>query len=430
MNLLNLPEFNIIEPPQENETDMLFKVEKNSPPSYCAECGFNTFYKHGSRKHLVMDLPIRAKRVGLLIHRKRYKCRNCNTTFWEPLIGIDEKRRMTRRLVEYIERESLKKEFVEVAETVGVTEKTVRNVFHDYVRTKEYEHVFYTPRWLGLDEIYIIKKARLIMTNIEEHTIFDIRENRNKETVINRLMQIPDRHIIEYVTMDMWNPYRDAVRECLPQAQIIVDKYHVVRMANNALETVRKSLRKHATAKERKALMHDRKILLKRNKDLDMQGQILLGAWLGMYPDLKEAYDLKEAFYEIWDARDIEEAEKMYVQWLKRLEASNVHKAYSDLTKAVRNWYAEILGYFHKRLTNAYTESFNNIVRYTDRSARGYSYDVLRAKLMFNEELHKARKPRFNADAFYYNVGTGIHIEESYGVGFSTLIAKLEEGYL
>lgn len=63
---------------------------------------------------------------------------------------------------------------------------------------KEREHRFETPKWLGIDEIHIIRKPRLVLTNVERKTIFDIKPNRKKETVILRLSEISDRHYIEY----------------------------------------------------------------------------------------------------------------------------------------------------------------------------------------------------------------------------------------
>lgn len=429
-DLLSLPEFIITEPLQENESDMLFKVEKKTPPLYCPQCGFQRLYKHGSRKRLIMDLPVRTKRVGIQINHKRYKCLECNSTFWEHLSSIDDKRNMTDRLARHIEQQSLIKKYVEVAEDVGVDEKTVRNVFKDFVRIKESEHVFHTPRWLGMDEIHIIGKPRFIMTNIEERTLFDIRENRKKDLVTQRLMTLTDRHNIEFVTMDMWKPYKDAVNECLPEARIIVDKFHVVRMANTALETVRKSIRKNVSSKERRALMHDRYILLKRNHDLDEMGKILLQVWLDSYPELKEAYHLKESFYGIWDAQDSDDGKERFSKWLSELSTSKVQSAFIDCAKAVSNWREEIFTYFDKRLTNAYTESFNRLIRDMNRGGRGYSYDALRAKLLFNPSIHKGRKKRFDKESFYYSMAFGIDIEDSYGVDFSTLAELLEKGNL
>lgn len=437
MSLLQLPSFKEIEPLQENDTDMLFKVELSSPPLRCKNCGFNNLYKHGYRKQLIMDMPIRMKRVGIEIHRRRYKCRDCNATFWERMHDVDESRSMTKRLVYYIEKQSLQRTFLDVAEMTGVTEGTVRHVFRAYAQRKESEHVFVTPKWLGIDEIYVIRKPRLILTNVSENTIYDLIDNRKQENVIKRLEAIPDRSDIECVTMDMWYPYRRSVNKCMPNAEVVIDKFHVVRMANISLENVRKKVRKNVSSAERKALMHDRKILLKRNRDVDFQGQVLLEVWLGKFPELRWAYDLKEAFYGIWDCSTKSDAIEVYRQWNERLETSPelVRNAFAEIPKAFTNWGNEIFNYFDRRLTNAYTESLNSIIRKIDQIGRGYSFEVLRAKLLFNENLHKKRAPKFNRGMFSNmmqsygsNFFDDYEPEINYGVNFSTLLSYLERG--
>lgn len=119
--------------------------------------------------------------------------------------------------------------------------------------------------------------------------------------------------------------------------------------------------------------------------------------------------------------------------------SSNYKDAYKDLVRAVDNWHVEIFNYFDKRLTNAYTESINSIIRQVERMGRGYSFDALRAKILFDEKLHKKRKPRFNLSAFnkamlhdnfnWYEVNDH-NITDNFGVDFSTLIKNLEKGDL
>jgi transposase len=386
-----------------------------------------------------MDLPIRLKRVGLQLNRRRYKCRKCDSTFWERLISLDEKRSMTRRLIVSIEEQSMSKTFVEVAENVGVDEKTVRNVFKDLVAFKEREYQFETPKWLGIDEIYIVRKPRLVLTNVERKTIYDIKPNRNKETVIQRLTAIDDRHYIEYVTMDMWKPYRDAVNTVMPHAKVVVDKFHVVRMANQALDSVKKALKAEISTKERRTLIRERFILLKRKHDLNERELFLLETWLSNLPELKVAYELKEDFYFIWDTDNPDEGIKRYIEWRHRCMSSKSKDAYKDLVRAVDNWQVEIFNYFDKRLTNAYTESINSIIRQVERMGRGYSFEALRAKILYNEKLHKNRKPRFNQSAFSHSMSnydsnwfevTDHDITDNWGVDFSTLIKNLEKGEL
>jgi transposase len=165
----------------------------------------------------------------------------------------------------------------------------------------------------------------------------------------------------------------------------------------------------------------------------------LLNTWLDNLPDLKEAYELKEEFYWIWDTPSSAEGIQRYHYWLSRYASSSVKNAYKDLVKAVDNWQDEIFTYFDKRLTNAYTESINSIIRQIERLGRGYSFDALRAKVLFNEKLHKKRKPRFNANAFSHALSwyssydfevTDHEVTGNYGVDFSTLIKILEKGNL
>ncbi|WP_231638408.1 hypothetical protein [Rubeoparvulum massiliense] len=89
---------------------------------------------------------------------------------------MDEKRASTKKLVVYIEKQSLSHTFFSIAEEISIDEKTVRNIFRDYVNRLEEKIIFETPQWLGIDEIHVIK-PRCIFTNIKERTMLDILPN-------------------------------------------------------------------------------------------------------------------------------------------------------------------------------------------------------------------------------------------------------------
>ncbi|MEB3103071.1 ISL3 family transposase [Ferviditalea candida] len=445
MDILNLSKFNVMQV-AENEHDFQIRVETNSPPLACPHCGcVANLYKHDNREQLCMDLPIHGKRVGLLIKRQRYRCRDCNQTFWERLDHtINEKRSCTNRLLSYIEKQSIKRTFTSISEDVGLNEKTIRNIFRDYINRLEETLRFETPNWLGIDEIHIISKPRCVLTNIEERTLLDILPNRNKETVVGYLSRLPNKTRIVYVTMDMWQPYKDAVKAVLPKATIIVDKFHVVRMANQALETVRKQLREGLSAKERRGLMHDRFILLKRHKELTEMDKITLDLWTKNHPSLGTAYDLKESFFNIWDSDTRQKAFLKYHDWKAKIP-KELQSAFEPLTKAMANWETEIFAYFDHRITNAYTESLNSLIRVMNRMGRGYSFEALRAKMLFTEGLQKEPKPKYkkrfddlerydmNYPVFDKMPPAGVVRERSelpLGIDISTLIEKLEKGEL
>ena len=293
--MLNIQELNILDM-IESEDDYRFLVETtSSSPSHCPKCGtVANLYKHGKKKQLFYDLPMHAKRVGIYVKRQRYKCRECNETFFEGLPDMDDYRSVTNRLKNWIQEASLERTFTSVADEIGVDEKTVRNIFNDYVAELEAQTDFRTPKWLGIDEVHLLKNYRCVITDVENKSVVDILRKRNKDTVISYLSKLQDIDKIELVTMDMWNPYKSAVNTVIPHAKIVIDKFHVVKLANEALEKIRKANRQNVSAKERRQLMRDRYVLLKRRKDLnDFDDQIKLQVWTDKFPLLGQAYDLK-----------------------------------------------------------------------------------------------------------------------------------------
>ncbi len=112
------------------------------------------------------------------------------------------------------------------------------------------------------------------------------------------LSSLPDAQVIQVVTMDMWRPYRDGVRGHLPDAQVVIDKFHVVRMANQALETIRKAHRATLSHSDRIQLKQDRFLMLYRRSELDESQSLQLDQIFDKYPSLGVAHASKEAFYD------------------------------------------------------------------------------------------------------------------------------------
>lgn len=442
-NILNLPAYQVTGL-QENEHDYHIDAVTVREPVACPHCRHNKLDGFGRREQMVKDLPMHGKRVGIYIDTRRYRCKSCGRTFYETLPEINQKRLMTNRLVAWIGKQAVKRTFASIAEEVGVVEGTIRLIFKDYVADLEKTVRFETPKWMGIDEIHLIK-PRGVISNIQNNTIVELLPNRNKETVVRYLYNLAGKDGIQYVAMDMWAPYRDACQAVIPQAKVVIDKFHVVRMANDALERVRKSLRESLTPKQRRGLMHDRFVLLKRERDLTDQEQLLLSGWTRNYDELGEAYKLKEDFFKIYDAQSPDEAQALFIDW-KRSMSPQVADAFHDLARAWDNWTPFILNYFDHPVTNAYTESLNSLIRVMNRLGRGYSFEALRAKILFAEGAHKVVKPKFERRAAnsrdYAMVGMmgrmtpdhgwGISTEpaKNYGADISTLVRLIEDGAL
>jgi transposase len=377
---------------------------------------------------MIRDTPMHGRRVAVYVQARRFRCRDCGKTITERLPDVAEGQRMTQRLYTWICRKSLEKTHTSVALDVGISEGTVRQIFNVHIDQMAKQYHFVTPEWMGIDEIHILGQPRCVISNIETNTIVDMLEGRTKQLVINYFMRLPDRHSIKCVAMDMWEPYKDAVRACMPGADIVVDKFHVLRMANACLDTVRKSIGNSLTPAQRRGLMRSRHLLMKREGNLVEKDMILFSTWMKNFPLLKEAYDAKEDFYRIYDCMTINEAEGAYLEWFKGL-SETTRTAYKPLITAVTNWFIEIMMYFEHPVTNAFTESINNLIRFTNRSGRGYSFKALRAKVLFTNGAHKLVYPKFERknEWSYSTLSTMIQPKpHNFGTDISTLL-KLQD---
>lgn len=364
------------------ETEDSYTITAEYPqPVICPVCQSKNSVRFGVREQEYLDLPVHMKKVKIVVRRQRHRCKDCDYTYLLPIGNMHEDRFMTKRLVAYIQNAALKETFTSIAELIGTSESTIRDVFREYCAVLEHDHELETPEWLGIDEVYLGKQMRCIFTNVRGRHPIEMLPVRDKVTVEAFLRKLETQKI-EGVCMDMWNPYKQAVKAVLPHAIIVVDKFHIVRMANIAMEKIRKKTREDMPARWRVKLKNDRKILLKRNETLTVGQKFILDTWLLNYEGLGKAYAAKEAFINIWNSGDRVEAEYLYSKWKDSLDEEIV-PAFAELTRAMENWHDEIFTYFDYRYTNAYTESANAIIKQVQHAGRGYSFDVIRAKILF-----------------------------------------------
>ncbi len=447
VNILNLSGLLVLDF-KESEREYHIKAEPVAVSRLCPHCGrSHEVIGHGKLPLYVRDLPTHGKQVMIHLDAPRLMCKPCGKTFTATIPEVDEKRQMTERLVHWIGRQSLDYTFAAVAQQVGVDEKTVRNVFDEYATQLKAQYQRETPRWMGMDEIYL-GRARGVITNIEDHTLVDMLPDRKKETIIRFLASLENQDMITHVAIDMWKPYREAIHEVLPHAIVVVDKYHVIRMGNESLERVRRGLNAELTGKVRIGLKHDRKLLTMREHELDVSQQLIVSGWLRSFPLLEAAYRLKEEYFKVYDAEDRDEALERYTVWDKSIPPDLAH-AFKPIPVAWRSWRPYILNHFDDaRLTNAFTESMNAKIRKKYRDGHGYSFEALRAKVLFSDQLQKrvkvqqqtkVKRKRFNElndGIMYMSFGRmedeydirTVTMEVNLGTDIPTLLRLIDDG--
>jgi transposase len=412
VSILNLPGLSVLDF-KETDTDYHVQAEPTVISRLCPHFGrSNETVRHALKELFIRDIPAQGKSVAIHLNVPRLRCKPCDQTFTATVPEVDTIRQMTERLVKWLGRQSLEYTYAEVAKQVGVDEKTVRNVFDAYVAELEQEFKRDTPVWLGIDEIKL-GRFRAVFTNVHGKSLVDMLPDRYGISIESFLRSLPDKAKITHVAMDMWRPYRIAVSKELPQARIVVDKFHVVSKANAALEAVRRNLAK---------------------------------------TDKKHALGLKRShkLFAVYEVQTKEEAWGEYLHWESTIPPE-LAKAFRPVKTAFRNWQPYILNYFDDlRVTNAFTESFNAKIRRVYRNERGYTFERLRAKVLFTDRLQKRiavqekvkvrKKPKFDdiqmarmmmsfidmvADEFETRTQTK---QVDLGADLSTLEAEIDSG--
>ena len=390
---IGLPELKITEKTTDENNYCTYQATVKTSPAECPECGSVHIVKHKKHDRMVRDLNEYEHRVGIIIHGHRYQCKECGNTFGEELKCVDKSGRLTKRLIAKIRLECFDKTFKDIADEYGISQPSVKRIFEDYVDKLSELYTLYSPQILGIDEVHLHSQYCGVFVDVLGQKIIEMTENRNKVTVKKFLKSLPENNKIQCVTMDMWQPYKDAVLDVLGDVPIVIDKFHIIRELNRALEDIRKTLQNDMEKESRVPLKNMRFLFLTGSENLTPRQTKQLDMLLEAYPQFKTPYYLKEAFCNIYQfAETRDEAEQMYANWLQANEDCH---AFDGFISTVGNWYTEIFNYFDNRYTNAQTESLSNVIREVDRVGRGYTFPVLRAKILYRHITAKKGKFTF-----------------------------------
>jgi transposase len=316
LDYLNLQGIHTLAEPSCN--DYCIRVEaEQSWSQKCPNCGCESkdVRPNGTRQQVILDEPRGLRSVRIQLRRRSYKCKVCGKAGLLPLDCLVEKRGITRRLLDYLENESLLRPFNVLAQEVGLSTRTVREIFKARVAVCDYTTVVTAPRVLGIDGVYIKRKECAILTDIEQGMIIDIWGSVTAATLTPALRQLPGWEKIEVVAMDMSKSLKSSINQAIPHAVIVIDRYHIQRMANEALDKVRKRLRPFVRRKNQFTMCKS-SLLRKHAYQLKVAEKIELERWFSFMPELRAAYELKERFFAIWHTSCRATAQENYRQWL------------------------------------------------------------------------------------------------------------------
>jgi len=351
-------------------------------PRVCITCGGTNFIGHGQHEQEIMDLPFQGRFTCIHLTRKRYRCKDCNATFFHPLEWVDDDHHATRRFVDRIAALALERSFSDLSREYGINEKTVRNIFYGRYKDDIDTIKFARPEFMGIDELNIAGGARGVITNLSNNSAIEFLKDCSSKTFREYFEKMPDRDVVKAVSMDCTKRYKTLIHDLFPKALIVADKFHILKMADAAVDSVRKTVRSDIDSKRTQLkLKHDKYVLKTREHNLEDWQREKLAGWRAVFPDIGIVYDLKEEHYRIYDAKTPQEARARFNTWRNNIPSTQSHY-WRDILTTGGNWENEILAFFGCPITNAYTECQNGLTRGIDRLGRGYSFEAIRVKLL------------------------------------------------
>jgi transposase len=377
-------------------------VETTADRAWCLSCGVRAV-GHGRRRVVVRDLPLADRPVVLVWAKRLWRCTEvaCAARTWSE--GSDEiapRAVLTERARAEICRRvgPAQHSVAQAARDFGVSWHAAMAAVRDHGRPRV-DHLarLGAPRAVGLDETSFLAatadRPTLLVTGIldlDAGRLVDVLPARSAVAVTEWLSAKPAPWLtgIRHVVIDPYQPYATAVAQGLPAARLVVDHFHVIRLANAALDEVRRRTQNDTLGhRGRKAdpLYRIRRRLLASHDRLDPTGFARMLAWLDAGDpegEVGAAYLAKELLRDTYLAPDSLEARRRLVAFYDHCTQSEVPEL-ERLARTIARWETPILRWHHTRLTNAATEGTNLIIKNIKRLGFGFrNFDNYRLRLL------------------------------------------------
>lgn len=381
---LNLPELRIIAQEISSDNTLLVKVEGHSQLASCPQCSnLSSIDVKDDHQRLLQDLAALAYKVILLVRERRFFCPKCRKRFLERFSFVAPRARLTKRLQKAIIKQAASKSLNKVAHEYQVSYRQVRYlVFAKGQHLVDLAVTKNLPKRIGVDEFATRKGHHYatVLTDLNDAHICGIEKDRSCESLKNLLGDKPARlKRVREVALDMWKPYHKAVRECLPRARRVIDRFHVQGYLSKAVSDYRKRLARE-NKENAEELKNSRWLLLKNESKLTDEEKQRRTELFDKFSLLKRCVYLIERLKNWYQTeKNRRQAEWQFRYWLKKLEETQV-KELTQLAKKLKTWKAEIVNYFYSYASNGITEGFNTKIKLIKRVGYGrLTFEHLRA---------------------------------------------------
>ena len=321
------------------------------------------------------DLSMRKLPLKLRYRPRRVECPRCGVRV-EDFPWAEPWARVTTALFNAVAMLARELSWQGTARQYGLNWKSVATIVK---RAVEYglKHRARPPvHRIGIDEVSR-RKGQVYLTvvyDLERRVLLWVGDDRTEEAVkpfFTAEMGPRRCATLQVVCMDMWAPYANLVREHARNAQILFDRFHIVKHLNQAVEEVRRSEMRRLSLKERVVFKRSRWLLLKNPWNLNRDQKERLSTLVRWNTPIVRAYYLKEAFQLFWGYQQPKRAKEHLQKWMQSAMHSRL-EPFKKFVRMLRSHLDGILPWTTLRLSNGAVEGMNNKIKSISHRSFGF----------------------------------------------------------
>jgi transposase len=402
---LGIPDIRVLKTEAGDRGEIIITIESTKAGTPCRKCGKWIMKLHGCDEWvMIRHLPVFGRPSFLRYRPRRYQCQDCEgrPTTTEKLEWHDANSPHSFVYDNHILLQLVNSTVEDVSLKEGLSYDRVAGALERRIEASTDWTGIAAIEVLGLDEIALKKGHRQYVTLVTgrmgdgEIVILGVLPGHEKAEVVEFLRLIPQRILqrVQTVCCDLWEAYTEAVREEIPTARIVADRFHVAKHYRAAADQVRKQellrLKKTLPKAEYQTLQGSFRAFRKNAKDLNKEEQKILRRFFALSTSAKQAYVLREQLTAIFERNlSKKQAQSKILRWVQRVQKSGLC-CFDDFLKLLRSWWEEITDYFILRENSGFVEGFNNKVKVLKRRC----YGIFNLKHLFQRiylDLHGYR---------------------------------------
>ncbi len=353
---------------------IIFKITKDKVSLRCPCCNGRDLKLRGTRSRRFKTIPIGRKPVFIEYAIPRVECLICGVIRQIKLKFAEPRRFYTHGFERYALELSRNMTILDVAKHLNVSWDLIKDIQKRFLNKRFKRVRLKNLDQIAIDEISIGKKNRYltVVLDLKSGAVVFVGEGKGSDALKPFWTKIKrSKASIRAVAMDMSRAYIKAVKNNLPEAEIVFDRFHVMKLYNDKLTDLRRDVQNESDNKQ--VLKGTRWLLLKNpeNLDSDRNEKERLQAALELNKPLATAYYLKDDLRFFWQLSSKKSAEKHLDAWIKKARASDV-KMLLEMANTLENHKYGLLSYYDYPISTGPLEGTNNKIKTLQRQAYGY----------------------------------------------------------